>query len=91
MSVQWSGFLDMMNKRDHHVLRRGLEAYLDGEASPALAARVQEHLAECWSCSEDAEWLVLVKVALRQIGDGRPPDLVVARLTRYACSILASR
>ncbi|MHB1487738.1 MAG: anti-sigma factor family protein [Acidimicrobiales bacterium] len=80
-----------MNKRDHRMLCRGVEAYLDGEANPALAARVQGHLAECWSCSEDAEWLTLVKVALRQIGDRRPPELVMARLTRYACSISASR
>lgn len=79
----------MVRKREHAALRRGLEAYIDGEADPVLGVRVRRHLAECWSCSEDAEWLILVKAALLQLGGRRPPDLAVARLARFAMSLPA--
>jgi len=68
-------------------MRQGVEAYLDGEADPGLAASVRQHLALCWACSEDAEWLVLIKAALRRAGDPRPADLAVARLARYASNL----
>ena len=74
----------MVNTREHRTLKRGVETYLDGEADPSLAVSVRRHLAACWACSEDAEWLVLIKAALGRIGERRPRDLGVARLTRYA-------
>lgn len=73
--------------RQHRKLARSVEAYLDGEADPASAVEVRRHLGECWSCSQDAEWLLLVKSALRQIDARRPIDLAVARLGRYASSL----
>lgn len=73
----------MVNARQQPVLRRRVETYLDGEANPTLAACVRRHLAECWACSEDAEWLFLIKTALCQLGE-HPPQLAVAQLTQYA-------
>lgn len=79
-----------MTKRQHRKIRRYVEVYLDGEADPALAVEVRRHLGQCWSCSQDAEWLALVKAALRQIDSRRPVDLAVARLGRYASSLIHS-
>ncbi|MGH9082673.1 MAG: hypothetical protein ACRDWN_04945 [Acidimicrobiales bacterium] len=73
--------------REHRVLRRGVETYLDGEADPSLAIVVRRHLGECWTCSEDAEWLTLVKTALSRIAERRPSELVVTRLARYASTL----
>ena len=81
----------MVSKREHRALRRGVETYLDGEADPGLAVSVRRHLAACWACSEDAEWLVLIKGALGRIGDRRPPELAVARLARYASTLSERR
>lgn len=78
-----------MNNREHRVLRRRIESYLDGEADPAVAAQIRRHLAECWSCSEDAQWLALVKATLIQFGARRPPELAAARLARYVYSLSA--
>ncbi|MDA8354944.1 MAG: zf-HC2 domain-containing protein [Actinomycetota bacterium] len=80
-----------MNRFEHRRLRQGVEAYLDGEADPALAVRVRRHLAECWSCSEDAEWLVLIKAVMARVGRRRPAELAVARLGRFATSLLDRR
>ncbi len=76
-----------MNTREHRALKRGVDTYLDGEADPSLAVSVRRHLAACWACSEDAEWLVLIKSALGRIGERRPSDLAVARLARYASTL----
>lgn len=76
-----------MPRMQHRELRRGVERYLDGEANPASAAVIRRHLAECWMCSEDAEWLGLIKTALGRIGERRPLDLAVARLARYAATL----
>ena len=77
--------------REHRALRRGVETYLDGEADPSLAVSVRLHLAACWECSENAEWLVLVKSALGRIGERRPPDFAIARLARYAATLSERR
>jgi hypothetical protein len=77
-----------MSRQQHRRLRRGVEAYLDRETDPALSVTVRRHLAECWRCSEDAEWLVLLKATLAQVGSRRPTDLALARLTRFAYSLL---
>lgn len=80
-----------MKRRGHRELRTGLHSYLDGEASPVLAARVGRHLDECWSCSQEAEWLVLVKASLARLAAARPSELAVARLSRYARSLSDDR
>jgi anti-sigma factor RsiW len=77
----------VVSTREHRSLRRGVETYLDGEADPSLAVSVRRHLAACWECSEDAEWLVLIKSALVRIGERRPRELAVARLARYASTL----
>lgn len=64
-----------------------MERYLDGEADAASAGVIARHLADCWSCSEDAEWLLLVKTALGRLGERHPLDLAVARLARYASAL----
>lgn len=61
-----------------------IQTYLDGEADPMVARKVRDHLGSCWHCGEDAEWLLLIKVALRDIGPRRPTDLAAARLERFA-------
>ncbi len=82
------GFRKPVNRFEHRRLRKGVEAYLDGEADPALAVTVRRHLSECWSCSEDAQWLALVKAAVARIGGRRPPELSLARMSRFALSLL---
>lgn len=73
----------------HRKIRRAVETYLDGEADPALAVAIRRHLGECWTCSQNAEWLLLVKAALRQVDSRRPVDLAVARLGRYASWLIS--
>lgn len=91
MCVGGRGFLVLVNNREHRALYRGVETYLDGEADPGIAVSARRHLAACWACSEDAEWLVLIKAALGRIGERRPADLTVARLTRYASTLPGGR
>ena len=76
-----------MKRGEQRELRAGLHSYLDGEAGPVLAARVGRHLDECWSCSEEAEWLALVKASLARLAAARPTELALARLSRYARSL----
>ena len=80
-----------MTRREHQALRRDIEPYLDGEVDEATAASVRRHLAECWPCSEDAEWIVLIKAALRRLGTRRPDELSAVRLLRFARSIDSTR
>lgn len=93
-STEWTapatGSSSVVSSRQHRVARKGLEAYLDGEADAAAAVSLRCHLDGCWACSEDAEWLMLIKVALVRLGERRPPHLATARLARYA-STLADR
>ncbi len=77
-----------MNHFEHRRLRKGVAAYVDGEADAALAVAVRRHLTECWSCSEDAEWLALVKAALVHVGARHTPELTIARLGRFAFCLL---
>ena len=74
---------------EHRSLQRTVEVYLDDEADPALAVAVRRHLDQCWGCSQDAEWLQLVKAALLRVGRRKPPELAVARLERFARSVHA--
>lgn len=78
---------DAFSRRRHRGLRRGVEIYLDGEATVALAVEVRRHLAQCWSCSEDAEWQLLVKASLVRAARDRVPELSIARLGRFAGSL----
>ncbi len=77
----------LVNTPEHRALRRGVEAYLDGEAEPTLAVAVRRHLAACWACSQDAEWLVLIKAALGRAGTSRPSELLLARTKRYGSTL----
>lgn len=76
-----------LTAREHRALRRAVEVYLDDEAEPGLAMDVRRHLERCWSCGEDAEWLVLVKASLVRTGGCRVPGLSIARLERFADSL----
>lgn len=77
-----------MRTLQHRKIRRAVEVYLDGEADSVLAAEIQRHLRDCWSCSQDGEWLLLIKASLRRIEARRPVDLAVARLNRYATRMM---
>lgn len=79
-----------LSGRRHRALRRALEAYLDDEATAVVAMEVRRHLERCWACSEDAEWLLLMKAALQRLGHHRPPELAVLRLERLTQSLLAA-
>jgi len=72
----------------HRKIRRAVEVCLDGEADAVLAAEVRRHLSECWSCSQDGEWLLLIRASLHRIEARRPVDLAVARLNRYATTVM---
>ncbi len=83
--------MSVVSKWEHRILRRGVQIYLDGEADATLAVLIRLHVAECWACSEDAEWLWLIKTALCQLGGRRPPELAVARLRRYTSTLSQAR
>ncbi|MGH9229987.1 MAG: anti-sigma factor family protein [Acidimicrobiales bacterium] len=68
----------------HGRMRRAIDAYLDGELSPARAIAVEGHLDECWGCSAHADTLRLMKRSLWRLAQRRPSDLAVARLRRWA-------
>jgi len=77
-------------RRTHPSLHREVETYLDGEAEPTLAILVEQHLAECWACSADAEWPPLIKATLVTIDPHHPPELATARLRRFASMLSAA-
>lgn len=82
-----------MNCRDwleHRALRNKIELYFDAEADPALAERVRRHLRICWPCSEEAEFLLLMKSALRHLEPLRCDELTMARLHRFLRSLAAN-
>ncbi len=72
-----------------------ISAYLDGELSPADAARVEAHLRTCASCSQLAEELTVIARSLRQrpapvmpgdvIADRRPTDTAAAQVRELSC------
>ncbi|HVC87611.1 MAG TPA: hypothetical protein VNC40_09315 [Gaiellaceae bacterium] len=82
--------MNLREHREHLALRRSVETYLDGEAAPDVEAAVARHLEVCWTCSCDAEWLTMIKSALVQIDRRRPPELSIARLHRFASSLVDS-
>jgi len=59
-------------------------AYLDGQATAPEAMTARLHLAQCWDCSQDAEWTKLMKAALRRWGLRRPVELATHRLRLMA-------
>lgn len=76
-----------MNSAGRHVeparlscrrVRRTLQAFLDGEVTPARAELVAAHLESCARCSVEAEILERVITALRRLR----PDLDLAAFTR---------
>jgi anti-sigma factor RsiW len=67
----------------HSRLRPLLDAYVDGELTPADRARVTAHLAVCFTCSDSAETLHLIKQSLRSRPQRAPADLAKARLRRF--------
>lgn len=79
-----------MSSRQHRKLSRKVESYLDGEADAPEMVEVRRHLAECWKCSQDAEWTGLMKTSLRRLGARQPTDLAAARLRRFASSLAES-
>jgi anti-sigma factor RsiW len=68
----------------HRGLHRAVDAYLDGELSPARALAIEVHLDECWGCSGYADTVRLMKRSLRRLAQRRPSDLAIARLRRWA-------
>lgn len=75
----------------HRRMRRQVEAWVDGELSGAAAAVVRRHLDECWGCSEDAELLRLMKVALGRLSGREPAGLAAMRLRRWASHLGADQ
>jgi anti-sigma factor RsiW len=73
-------------RRAHRRLRESISAYVDGQLDPYAARRVARHLQECWWCSEDAEFALLIKESLRR-NRTRHPDVGVARLRRWAAQL----
>lgn len=73
-----------MRMRGHRRLRRQVAALVDGEVRADEAAAVNRHLDECWDCSDDAEILRLMKVALARLAGREPADVAARRLRRWA-------
>jgi anti-sigma factor RsiW len=75
-----------MARRAHRKLRDSTSAYVDGQLDPHAAGRVARHLQECWWCSEDVEFALLIKESLRR-NRTRHPDLSVVRLRRWVAQL----
>jgi anti-sigma factor RsiW len=72
-------------ERMRHVRLQGaIDAYVDGELTPARRAQVAAHLACCWACSGYAQTLRLIKASLRRGPDRAPASLSETRLRRFA-------
>jgi anti-sigma factor RsiW len=74
----------------HRRMRRSVEAYLDGELTPAARAAVADHLSVCWECSIAAETLRLIKRALSHRRDRTPASVAARRLRRFAEDLIAA-
>jgi len=66
-----------------------LQSCLDGEATPARMAIVQQHLRECAECNGEMEMLACVKRALARLGHGDSADPAVSRLQAHATRFTA--
>ena len=75
-----------MTPWEHRRWRRAGEAFADGELSPSLRGPVQNHLQECWGCSENVELLRMVKASLRR-QSARLTPMEIARLRRVAARV----
>src|SRR5258707_424839 len=83
-----------MQPHDNHIADRELLLEADGETSAACAARIRDHLAQCWSCrtrKAELERAIadFVQVHYRQLDDRVPPidgcrALLRARLAEAA-------
>ena len=92
-----------LTERRHSKLRELLSSYIDGEATDAEQARVEEHLATCEACREELEslrWTVSVLKEMPEVQTSRSftfsasPDRVPDRprlvtVTRWAASAAA--
>jgi anti-sigma factor RsiW len=63
-----------------------LEPYLDGELSPAEAARVREHLAHCPGCAAELRLAEAIQAGLRRLPALDAPPAVLMRVRAAALS-----
>lgn len=61
-----------------------LQAYLDGEASPAEARRVAEHLDVCRECGLDANTYLAIRSVLAARRQAPAEGEAIDRLRRFA-------
>ncbi|THA27931.1 hypothetical protein E4198_23330 [Streptomyces sp. RKND-216] len=74
-----------------HLRLRGLvEPYVDDQLAGTRGARFVAHLARCWTCSEQAETLRLIKHSLRNGPQRGPVHLAEVRLRRFADRLTAT-
>jgi hypothetical protein len=74
-----------MGPLQHRRMRRAVAAHVDGELDASGGGAVATHLRECWSCSGDAELLMLIKRSLRKRRDR--DALAVLRLRRFVARV----
>ncbi|EST38268.1 hypothetical protein N566_08335 [Streptomycetaceae bacterium MP113-05] len=73
-----------------HLRLRGLvEPYVDDQLAGTRRAHFVAHLARCWTCSEQAETLHLIKQSLRTGLQRGPVQLAEVRLRRFADRLTA--
>jgi len=72
----------------HRQTRQQLGDFLEGELAPEARQKVERHLSDCATCSDELEGLRGVRALLRGIPAVEPPpylaDRVVARLREQA-------
>jgi anti-sigma factor RsiW len=74
---------------DHFRNRRYLDAYVDGELTGGLAARVAGHVADCPMCGREQELTMHVKESLAR--RRRLTERAADRLRRWARRELSER
>ncbi len=73
-----------MRLAQHLLVRRLVEAYLDGELDDRQQRIVRDHLRQCWECGGQLEVLCLVRATLRRRRSDEPVWLPVRRLQRFS-------
>ena len=77
-----------MGTTSHRQSRQALDALVDGELLPAIAASILEHAERCTVCREGISLALALKGSLGSLAGCSPPRLVTIRLHRFAEGLL---
>ena len=77
-----------MGTSSHRQSRQALDALVDGELRPAIAASILEHAERCTVCRDGISLTLALKRSLGHLAACSPPRLATIRLHRFAEGLL---